>query len=233
MPTITVTGADERTSLEDLLRLTRLSPVVEIGLLYTETPEGRNRYPRREWLKETVEALGKRCAVHICGGAARKLAIRRPDWLRPAGRVQVNGDVSVEELFAFCRPFGYAEVITQHAPGRTGLCNANPSHHDNPRFFAARHSMLVDATGGRGKSPQKWGRPNTWKPVGFAGGLGPDNLAQELPKIAAVARDPWWVDMEGKLRDEDDWFSAGLAEKAICTFLEWGATRPLTLPSPP
>lgn len=85
------------------------------------------------------------------------------------------------------------------------------------------HQLLVDASGGRGVSPAEWTRPNTTRAVGFAGGLGPDNLAGELPRIAAVARGPWWVDMETKLRT-DDWFDIALAERCSDAFEQFLAT---------
>jgi hypothetical protein len=50
-----VTGADEKTDVASLAKLD-----AEIGLLYTETPEGRNRYPRWEWIRETsLELAGE------------------------------------------------------------------------------------------------------------------------------------------------------------------------------
>jgi len=56
-------------------------------------------------------------------------------------------------------------------------------------------------------------------PCGYAGGLGPDNIQQELGRIAAVAgARPIWVDMEGKLRRTEasgaDWLD--LAACRIC-----------------
>lgn len=39
--------------------------------------------------------------------------------------------------------------------------------------------------------------------VDASGGLGPDNLAEELARIANFAREPWWLDMETKLRRDD------------------------------
>jgi hypothetical protein len=55
-------------------------------------------------------------------------------------------------------------------------------------------------------SPEQWDRPDTCKPVGFAGGLGPNNILVEIQRISSVATGNWWVDMEGKLRDKNDWF---------------------------
>ena len=42
-------------------------------------------------------------------------------------------------------------------------------------------------------------------PMGYAGGLGPDTLAEQLPKIAEATGDRTiWIDMESKVRSEDD-----------------------------
>lgn len=62
--------------------------------------------------------------------------------------------------------------------------------------------LLVDASGRRGGARAEWPLLKTRHAVGFAGGLGPDALCAELPPIRAVARPGWWVDMEGRLRDE-------------------------------
>src|SRR5471030_3033761 len=75
-------------------------------------------------------------------------------------------------------------------------------------------------------SPDTWSRPATNKAVGFAGGLGLDNLRAEMCKIAIVAEGDWWIDMEGKLR-KDDWFDvrearavAGLFETIVGEVVE-------------
>jgi hypothetical protein len=210
---ITLTGADERTSLTGLVRLTEQFPCAEIGLLYTFDPEGRPRYPSVDWLKQAVAALGKRCAVHVCGSRARTAALQPFDayWISQAGRVQVNGPLGAWEAAQYCELYG--GVITQHHPAK------NP---DLSQAEISGHSLLLDASGGRGLSPAAWLPPQTNKPVGFAGGLGLDNLAVELPRIVAVARPGWWVDMEDKLRDAEDWFSLDLARMTAEAFL---ATR--------
>lgn len=202
-PFITVTGADERT---DLFRLAKID--CEVGLLYTATPEGRNRYPRREWLAEAVKRL-PRVALHVCGRMARnELTLGRlDDLVVNVQRIQLNGAMLVEECARICQMYRSKTVITQHREENRFLLDVN----------SRNHAVLVDGSGGRGILPPLWARPNTAKPVGFAGGLGPDNLAEQLREIAFVAVRPWWVDMEGRLR-VDDWFSCGKAEAAADAF---------------
>ena len=202
-PFCTVTGADESTDVRMLQKLD-----AEIGLLYTATPEGRNRYPSKEWIESASRNLS-RVAIHICGSTARRelLSGWLDDLLENAQRVQVNGFLSIEYCERICAMYPTKTIITQHKP-------------DNQHLLAVKapnHSLLVDASGGRGLSPNTWSRPNTQKPVGYAGGLGPDNMAAELRRIAPIAHGPWWVDMEGKLR-ANDWFSYEQSRDAVLVF---------------
>lgn len=198
--TITLTGADERTPLEGLIHLVSAYPAVEVGLLYTETPEGRPRYPSLDWLLETARALSGRVAIHVCGSAARRRL--RDGQLREltthAPRVQVNGRVDPQELALLAQRVG--TLITQH----------NSLNKDLLALPVRNHSLLIDASGGRGISPAHWESPETDKPLGRAGGFGPHNLLVELEDYAAVARPGAWIDMEGRLRT-DDWFDMDLA----------------------
>lgn len=205
--TITLTGADERTSLDELLELTQLYHEVEIGLLYTENPEGRNRYPSMAWLQRTAQVLSGRVAIHVCGsGARRRLLNGELDALiRYAPRIQVNGRIDPAELHLLARRVG--TLITQHNAFKECLMT----------IPVANHSLLIDASGGRGITPDGWDVLMTQKPVGRAGGLGPDNLTSELGTFAVEARNGAWVDMEGKLRT-DDWFDLDTARRCAATF---------------
>lgn len=202
---ITMTGVDERTSIDDIVRLADLG--VEIGILYTFDPESRHRYPPLPWIGEVVRELIGRCSLHICGKRARKeLLEHRLDWLTDLfPRVQVNGVLTCDEVEALCLMMPGKTIITQHYEvNRHLLAVGSPNH-----------AILVDASGGRGQLPSSWERPETNKAVGFAGGLGPATLRGEWPKIASVAANGSWVDMEGQLRDEDDWFDAWKAMEVV------------------
>lgn len=203
---ITLTGADERTDIGELVVFSAEYPEVELGLLYTATPEGRNRYPSRQWLLRAAQALSGRVAVHVCGsGARRELSSGDlADVVRHAPRVQVNGVLTVDEVEHLATQVG--TLITQHNENNVGLLGVT----------ARNHALLIDASGGRGLSPTEWLPPDTEKHVGFAGGMGADNLETEYARISAVARPGAWSDMEGKLRVED-WFSMALARRSAAT----------------
>lgn len=194
---LTLTGADEKT---DISELSELSLKSEIAILYSATNKD-NRYPRREWIKEALPEL-TRCAIHICEKSAREQLIKKEldDILFYVQRIQVNGTVSFEELVSICLLYSSYEIITQYNPENEIL---NYTKFDN-------HSILIDGSGGRGISPETWSAPDVDKPIGFAGGLGPDNLKEEMVKIKQVSKWGAWVDMESKLR-VDDWFSVDKA----------------------
>lgn len=207
---ITFTGADENTDLTALSWMIAANPSVEIGLLYSATPEGRNRYPSTEWLEKAASVLHGRCAIHVCGKIAR--AQLREGVLKPivmhAARVQVNGTVAPEELAALAARVPV--VVTQHTESNASLASV----------AVKNHQLLVDGSGGRGIAPQHWVRPETPKLVGFAGGLGPSNIATEIHRIEDAACGPWWIDMESSLRNQDDWFDIERCRAVLATMRE-------------
>ncbi len=216
---ITLTGADERTKVDDLIRLADLG--AEIGFLYTYSPEGRNRYPDLRWTLDACKALSGRCAIHVCGGRARASLLRgNLDYaFADVKRIQVNGHLRHDELEIVCDMYPDHMIITQNK-GNDCLLEFDA--------YANNHAVLVDGSGGRGKLPSQWVRPAIDKLVGFAGGLGPSTLRKELPKIEAVAvgHGPYWIDMEGRLRDKDDWFSMENALQVMGIWWAWSGLSP-------
>ncbi len=217
---ITFSGIDEKTDLARLRNLLR--PGIEIGILFTRNPEGRNRYPGFQWILETVRFLAPYCAIHICGSGARDVLINK-DPIFDSGdnnalikcfrsgyakRLQVNGNVSVHDINYICTELDFISVITQHKESNAGLLVDT----------APNHQLLVDGSGGRGILPDQWGRPQTNKLVGFAGGLGPETLPMALPQILSIADPNSWIDMEGSLRDSNDWFDINRMEAVLEIF---------------
>ncbi|MGC4120199.1 MAG: hypothetical protein QM765_37580 [Myxococcales bacterium] len=65
-------------------------------------------------------------------------------------------------------------------------------------------SLLLDSSGGRGRSPLRWPACPEGFACGFAGGLGPENLLTELERLSPlVGQGVTWVDMESRVRGAD------------------------------
>ncbi len=205
-PFITVTGIDVMTDIGMLPGLD-----AEIGILYSANPEGRARYPKREWIVETARNL-PRVSIHVCGSKARNelLLGQLDDLVENAQRIQINGVVKMIEVRRVCERYPAKTIITQHG-------------HPENKFIvlveSLNHALLVDGSGGRGISPKEWNAPQTKKQIGFAGGLSASGLGYELGRIRRTAFDFGWIDAESKLRINDR-FSILLAVQMVNRFHE-------------
>ena len=217
----TLTGVDGYTSLEELSILSSEFPFVEFGFLYSPSRQGMpGRYPSLVTLQQMLEKLPDHIhvALHACGQGVSDLLVGESvarelgEMVKlRSGRVQLNfnysrGQINIGELNAFIERFE-APVIIQHNHNNAECVTA---------LTAANRSVLFDGSGGRGKSPDRWPRPLSGAYCGYAGGLGPDNLRQQIPKIQDVAGGlPYWIDMESSLRNEKDWFDAAKARQCL------------------
>lgn len=199
---ITLTGVDERT---DLRRLVELSEryLVEFALLVGDSRNGtRHRYPSFDFLQKFVR-LKCRKALHLCGQYAAAINSRSVGpvrWiyplLRDVDRIQVNSREPITEAIeAMLGGYG-VQTIAQ--------CRGDQF----PRGYS-HLSWLFDRSGGRGVAPESW-PPFPGRLVGYAGGIGLDNIASVIEAINADGG--YWLDMETSLRTPDDWFDLDKCE---------------------
>lgn len=222
---ITFTGIDESCAIDELLTLLYADHRIELGILYSETKAGTGRYPTPAWIRQTAGRIYSshgygRVALHVCGRAVKRLL--RGEKLDPElpslwefERIQLNGHFDSLDTGPLRRFIGDGNpgfrVITQF--------DGNPTLHDSLRRPA--HQVLFDSSGGQGVERSHWPTHLADWDCGYAGGLGPDNLRRELPRIAEAASVyPYWIDMESKLR-EDDRFSIARARLALDAVLGW------------
>lgn len=205
----TLTGVDETTSLATLASLSAEFPFVEWGFLYSQSQQGTpGRYPSVAFIRNALSTLPThvRVALHVCGRAVQDLLAGQSDDAEElvaltearGGRIQLNfnltaGTVSVDSLRSFIDRRPALKLITQHhAANAAVVATLQP---------CANHAVLFDTSGGRGMLPTGWSVPLAGVSCGYAGGLGPDTLAEQLELIAIAAGDvPFWIDMEGQLR---------------------------------
>lgn len=220
---ITLTGLNESVNLQKVVELTRATKGINVewGVLYSPDRAGNEpRYPSLDWIQNVKRFAFEnqlRIALHVCGRGVEQLLLDNEALKIARGfhRVQLNFDYSAKQynltyLDRFMRSID-RPVITQH----------NDENEYVSRNIAARnHQLLVDSSRGKGISPKSWPLPIAAKSTGYAGGLGPDNLAQALVDIEAVAGSGQypehyksWVDMESKLFSG---FMFDLAKAEVC-----------------
>lgn len=223
---VTFTGVDERTDIRRMAKLSAQYPI-EWGILFSPKRQGReNRYPafrHIEWILDNAPSL--RYAAHLCGQDARDVLERGKsahDELLHAHftRVQINttGDVDTAALNEWANALSLS-VIVQCRDGFPDDGNVE---------------WLYDTSGGRGQLPGAWIAPRYANPrrVGFAGGLGPDNVADAVRQMTAGTGEGFrfWIDMESRVRDERDWLSLTKC-RAVCEAV-YGSAAPHGVAAP-
>lgn len=226
----TLTGVDEQSDLTQIAELSQAHPIAEWGLLYSPKRQGQpGRYPSVAFLKQALQDLPPYVdvALHVCGAGVPQLLEGESVVTglveliaQRGGRVQlnfnagtINGKFTLAQLRQFIDRYlnscgRTVEFITQH-----NSANAEVWRHltrmDN-------HAILFDTSGGRGLLPIGWPSPLNGVRCGYAGGLGPTNIAAELLSIQeAAGAEPYWIDMEGKLRNAEDWFDVQAAAAVL------------------
>jgi hypothetical protein len=197
---ITFTGADDRTDVDGMRALSARYPI-EWGVLFSPHRQGQdNRYPGGE-AQSRLAWSGLRLAAHLCGSHARSIMageeLHVPVDLGIFKRIQINHtEPSVSAINAFRAGWGPRCIVQTR-----GLTFPRNTSVD----------WLFDTSGGRGKEPEAI-PPYPGRLVGYAGGIGPDNVRSVIERIAATG--PYWIDMESKVRS-DDWFDLSLCEQ-VC-----------------
>lgn len=216
---VTLTGADDAVDPAALLELSWAFPIVEWGILFAGSRAGSPRYPTSAWRERLCRMAADatnppKLSAHLCGPLAKD---PRPA-LTPLERVhferiQLNG-FTVEQ--APTLDFGHrVEVILQARSedtlqGVASFATARPTE---------RLSVLFDPSGGRGVQAFKWPMPPLGVRIGYAGGIGPDNVLDVLGEIAlatgGLTDELPWVDMESGVRDEANRFDLGKVRRVL------------------
>jgi hypothetical protein len=212
---VTLTGADGSVDPKKLIELSKKYPFVEWGILVSGKRFGTNRFPALEWLLRLSDLVHLypetkvNLACHLCGQYVRDLLVgntaemeeKLKDVWEIFQRVQINTHGEPHpynpSFFEFVNRTK-KEFILQYD---------GANHHllaDSLRV-SRRVTTLYDMSHGAGTLPSQWPQSHYLVKNGYAGGLGPDNVEQELHRIASVAgNNDFWIDMETKVRSNSD-----------------------------
>ncbi len=212
---VTITGADNNTDIKDLMKLSQEYPFVEWGVLISDSRMGSDRYPQFEWIKKIAYAKqlihhDMQLSLHICGNLCRQilkgeepdLLFQFPYLIGYFNRAQLNFNINNYELdyskfmklLFMIRNNSETNIIFQYNQSNKDFVESLIEFGDDNWNF------LYDASGGRGVLRSDWSKPLK-KYTGYAGGLDPDNLEEEIQAILKVTKDvPVWIDVESGVR---------------------------------
>jgi len=217
---VTITGADDSISPKKLVELSIEFPFAEWGILLGSRG-GVQRFPSGEWIAQLIEHVAiahpheVSLSLHVCGKLLRSILnagdfpVSKAVEVGEFRRMQLNFhgeeaaenreiDRVIDNICAVQATTRMQEIIVQ-LDGRNDWILSALMH----RGITA--SGLYDRSHGAGELPRNWPTAHPDWSQGYAGGLGPDNLAEQLPLIEEAAGDAdVWIDMETRVRSDND-----------------------------
>lgn len=211
MKWVSLTGAEDSVDPVALAELGKRHRHAEWALLYVQEREGKGRNPSKAWRERflaEMESSDGRSALHLCAQQSFERLLAEGVWdeLRRYSRIQANLN-SRGDFFSKDQSFKIWDAL---AGGTGGLII---QYHEavepwadewmNMRGPDPKVTVLFDESKGRGKMPGGWRAKLAGVDCGYAGGLGYENVAEQMPSIAAAAgASGCWIDMETRLRTD-------------------------------
>lgn len=221
---VTFTGVDERTDVKRLVQLQKRFPFVEFGVLLSYDWQFNGNRFVDPLIISVLRDRELSLSAHFCGQAALDVAAGKKFKIekllgnnaRIFKRCQLN--LKAAGLFSELRrlppiPFIEEVIIQMHTPE---LCKQFLAG-QRPRFA----SYLLDASCGAGIDTPIDIVTSPGVHIGYAGGIGPDNVEGKLRTLLEhPTDDKFWIDMETRVRTED-WFDLDKVEQVleICAYL--------------
>ena len=132
------------------------------------------------------------------------MAALREDGTPVIGRWQINFSGCKDVVFDYAnlvqviKNFADREFIMQYD---SSVLNGAHLMRLRANMTIPTFSVLYDRSGGNGISPDQWPHPYPGINTGYSGGLRPENISDQLNKIADVAGNATiWIDAEGGLK---------------------------------
>lgn len=195
------TGPDDAVDPRDLAALSEQYPFVEWSILYSPKDAGTPRNPTVSWIERFSEICATcHTCLHLCDKGLTDFIAGEETVMRvmkPFKRIQLNleyldagSKIDAQALAARVRSLPQWEFIVQYGRKYGHFLSA---FNDIPH-----HAVLFDGSAGEGIVPGEWPRPLDGHACGYAGGLNPDNMRQNLEAIARATPAGYttWVDQE-------------------------------------
>ena len=219
-------GADDSVNPNMLGILCHHYPLVEFGVLFRPDKEGQPRYATSKWVEELGKLAAKsdgrmKLAAHLCGKRVNEVLDGDDSFVGTLyglgfRRVQVNATAvngvhvsrlseSVESFLSVVMKHRNLEFIIQRneetKPLWEGVLNLDSNDAGKAGYLPKNVTALVDESKGTGVLASAWPTPPDEYDIGYAGGIGPNNIQIVLRDVLEAGNGrEIWIDMESSLR---------------------------------
>lgn len=238
-----ITCSDPRENLnpKDVIDLLKISPLAELGVQAHPSAMSFG-CPRFDWLKKLLDMAkdlqtpinlalhvnykwcDKICMGKIPGEIKFFLNKRHSITHKPLiARIQLNIGDGTYEFY----PQNLSNVICGMQQDYEFIFPFNNRVKKRIELLPrkSKFNLLFDGSYGAGIPPEKWEKPAyDNRQFGYAGGLSPDNVYENLNKISNILPKDYetWIDAEGQLRDiYTGSFNLDLARNYLTNAIEW------------
>lgn len=210
---VTFTGVDNSVAPAELLQLSIKYPFVEWGVLLSRKRQGEPEYPSKDWMQimDSIATGGEmNVSGHLCGAYVREFLVGNSAFINELGavmnmfkRLQIN--MAGEELHYDVHRM--AQLIRRLDKGIQVIAPSSWYGEGIMESLAAyniRPDILFDNSYGAGVLPETWPLPIKGAYCGYAGGLSPDNISENILKInEAAGKVDVWIDLQSGVRSDD------------------------------
>lgn len=217
---ITCSDMREYNTIEDFITFGKLYPNAEFAI-QAHPPKFYKYQPRYEWTNTFATACkvnNINMALHINGPwrddmcsngiiapeVKHLMDLRRDNGGHVIGRIQININGGNQEyMFNANR---VADIIREY-PDIEFIFQYTPAQYERVTALdktGAKFSLLYDASGGRGKTPDEYHGPVMQNhKMGYSGGISPENVEYILNRVNMVLPSDYvtWIDAEKKLQN--------------------------------
>lgn len=211
---VTVTGASDDTSYDEMSRIQEKYPYVEWGILLSASQAGRSwRFPTTEWIQKSQwDNRSINMSGHLCGKWVKEILLGDLEtsaqlrwWLGwHFKRIQINTHGikhkwDKDKFFEVLTKYPDIQFIFQYD-------EVNKEIVETVQAAGFKNiSALYDLSHGAGVLPAEWNPPLEELYTGYAGGLSPCNLEAQLSILdQVVSSEQVWIDAETHLRSNGD-----------------------------
>lgn len=230
---VTISGADDQVAYQDMEALSNEFPFMEWGILLSSRAKGSPKYPSIEWMAKLSQRKydpNFKISGHVCGKWVKDIAegqwtlVRElMDFFDMFERLQFNFGPATFPLVD-SEPFIKGLKNADRQLTRQYILQLPDTTHElvNQCVNAGLDAVpFCDCSCGVGVLPEKW-KEAKHPYTGYAGGLSPDNLTENLEKIEQVCGPgPIWIDVETNVRNDKNELDIGLVRRFLETAKPW------------